>query len=83
MKRFLNPVFNTISTLLLLAMADALQAQPCNCSNYLYHNGADSNFVEKFKVNLDATLTESGDTPNGNAWVNGNVLVEELYGNGS
>lgn len=62
-----------------LLMCSYVNAQNCSCIDYLYLNdtGSNTNFVEKFRINAnDGSLTEIGDSQNGQPWLNANNLVD-------
>lgn len=72
----------------LIFFSQTLNGQNCNCSEFLYLNDTGLNYVEKFKINADGSLTEIGspwlnaagivDFPHGIASdVNGNVYIGE------
>jgi len=66
-----------ISICIILTYHNAI-AQNCTCFDFLYLNdtGSNTNYVEKFQINpLDGSLTEIGDSQNGQPWLNAaNVL---------
>jgi len=54
----------------LLFIAQTISGQNCNCTEYLYLNDTGLNYVEKFRINTDGSLTEVGDAANGMPWLN-------------
>jgi len=68
----------TISVCCILIWFDA-SAQNCSCLDYLYLNdtGSNTNYVEKFQINpVDGSLTEIGDSQNGQPWLNANNVID-------
>jgi len=68
-----------IATICFVLLCFSAKAQNCNCSDYLYLNdtGSNTNYVEKFSINpVDGSLTEIGDSQNGQPWLNATNVVD-------
>jgi len=55
-------------------------AQNCNCTGYLYLNDTGLNYIEKFRINADGSLSEIGDAQNGMPWLNSAGFVDAPHG---
>ena len=65
---------------LLLLISGSGVAQQCDCFDVLYLNDPGANYVEKFRVNPDGSLTEIGDALNGDPWLDATNLVDSPHG---
>ncbi len=70
----------TLTLFLLSITFKCAIAQTCNCTSYLYLNDTGLNFIEKFGINADGSLTEVGDAQNGMPWLNSAGLVDAPHG---
>jgi len=52
----------------------------CDCRDYLYLNDTGVNYVEKFQLNSDGSMTEIGNAANGNPWMDANGIVDGPHG---
>jgi len=64
----------------LILIAQNINGQNCNCTEYLYLNDTGLNYVEKFQINTDGSLTEIGDAANGMPWLNAAGIVDFPHG---
>jgi len=64
----------------LILIAQNINGQNCNCTEYLYLNDTGLNYVEKFRINPDGSLTEIGDAANGMPWLNAAGIVDFPHG---
>jgi len=65
-----------ISFFIFLFIFQTTNGQNCNCTEYLYLNDAGLNYVEKFRINSDGSMTEIGDALNGMPWLNAAGIVD-------
>ncbi|MEM1214491.1 MAG: DUF11 domain-containing protein [Bacteroidota bacterium] len=54
----------------------------CNCTDFIYLNDTGLEYIEKFRVEADGSLTEIGDAQNGNPWMDANGVLDSPHGVG-